>query len=125
MKSEIQTLPFKKRYSLAERTEKYRKFSGKYPGKIPVVLERGKSGSGVLPEMRKCFYLFGADISCAQLMVFIRKQAQLSAEMGMWFFVDGTMPQLNTTMGRLWEERKEPDGFLYITYCGELTFGCS
>ena len=38
-------------------------------------------------------------------------------------FVDKTVPQSSLTMGQLYEKEKDEDGFLYVAYSGENTFG--
>lgn len=37
--------------------------------------------------------------------------------------MDKTIPQSSVSMGQMYEEHKDPDGFLYIAYSGENTFG--
>jgi len=41
----------------------------------------------------------------------------------MIMFVNNTIPTNGTLMSQLYKEQKDSDGFLYVTYCGESTFG--
>jgi len=37
--------------------------------------------------------------------------------------VKGTLPATSDLMSKIYEEHKKDDGFLYMTYNGESTFG--
>uniref|UniRef100_A0AAY4DST6 Autophagy-related protein n=2 Tax=Denticeps clupeoides TaxID=299321 RepID=A0AAY4DST6_9TELE len=56
-------------------------------------------------------------------MWIIRKRIQLPSEKAIFLFVDKTVPQSSITMGQLYEKEKDDDGFLYVAYSGENTFG--
>ena len=114
-------LTFKEQFSFDQRKEKLKKFQEKYPGRIPVVLQNDNRSP--FPPMKKHYYLFGSDVTCSKLMVFVRKQISIGPEMAMWLFVDGVIPSLSATIGEMYEQNKADDGFLYVVYCGELTFG--
>ena len=53
----------------------------------------------------------------------IRKRLQLPAEQAIHLFVNGKIPATSSLMTAIYEENKDPDGFLYLTYSGENTFG--
>lgn len=40
-----------------------------------------------------------------------------------FIFVDEVLPPTAALMSSIYEEHKDEDGFLYITYSGENTFG--
>jgi GABA(A) receptor-associated protein len=53
----------------------------------------------------------------------IRKRLKLPAEQAIFLFVNGVIPPTAALMNTIYEEHKDEDGFLYISYSGENTFG--
>jgi len=68
-------------------------------------------------------HLVPNDITVAQFMWIIRKRIDLAAEKAIFLFVDKIVPQSSWTMGELYNQYRHKDGFLYIAYSGESTFG--
>uniref|UniRef100_A0A2K6TY55 Gamma-aminobutyric acid receptor-associated protein-like 2 n=1 Tax=Saimiri boliviensis boliviensis TaxID=39432 RepID=A0A2K6TY55_SAIBB len=97
------------------------KIRAKYPDRVPVIVEK-VSGSQIV-DIDKRKYLVPSDITVAQFMWIIRKRIQLPSEKAIFLFVDKTVPQSSLTMGQLYEKEKDEDGFLYVAYSGENTFG--
>uniref|UniRef100_A0A665TRS6 Gamma-aminobutyric acid receptor-associated protein-like 2 n=1 Tax=Echeneis naucrates TaxID=173247 RepID=A0A665TRS6_ECHNA len=98
------------------------KIRNKYPDRVPVIVEK-VSGSQIV-DIDKRKYLVPSDITVAQFMWIIRKRIQLPSEKAIFLFVDKTVPQSSLTMGQLYDKEKDEDGFLYVSYSGENTFGC-
>ncbi|XP_068169405.1 gamma-aminobutyric acid receptor-associated protein-like 2 isoform X1 [Antennarius striatus] len=98
------------------------KIRNKYPDRVPVIVEK-VSGSQIV-DIDKRKYLVPSDITVAQFMWIIRKRIQLPSEKAIFLFVDKTVPQSSLTMGQLYDKEKDEDGFLYVAYSGENTFGC-
>ncbi|KAJ0048469.1 hypothetical protein Pint_15894 [Pistacia integerrima] len=69
-------------------------------------------------------YLVPADLTVGQFVYVIRKRIKLSAEKAIFIFVDNVLPPTGAIMSAIYEEKKDEDGFLYVTYSGENTFGC-
>uniref|UniRef100_A0A8B9MXB4 GABA type A receptor associated protein like 2 n=1 Tax=Accipiter nisus TaxID=211598 RepID=A0A8B9MXB4_9AVES len=88
---------------------------------LQVIVEK-VSGSQIV-DIDKRKYLVPSDITVAQFMWIIRKRIQLPSEKAIFLFVDKTVPQSSLTMGQLYEKEKDEDGFLYVAYSGENTFG--
>ncbi|KAJ5136950.1 autophagy protein 8 [Penicillium atrosanguineum] len=93
--------PFEKRKAEAERIRQ------KYNDRIPVICEKVEKSDIATIDKKK--YLVPADLTVGQFVYVIRKRIKLSPEKAIFIFVD--------------EEHKDEDGFLYITYSGENTFG--
>ncbi|CAN1258850.1 Autophagy-related protein 8f [Linum perenne] len=68
-------------------------------------------------------YLVPADLTVGQFVYVIRKRIKLSAEKAIFIFVDNVLPPTGAIMSAVYEEKKDEDGFLYVTYSGENTFG--
>jgi len=104
------------------RREESQKIRRKYPDRIPVVVEKVSSSS--IPDIDKRKFLVPSDLTVAQFMYIIRKRIQLAPEKAMFLFVNKMLPTTSSTMGIIYDEHKDEDGFLYIAYSGENTFGC-
>ncbi|KAL5972606.1 riboflavin kinase [Asimina triloba] len=68
-------------------------------------------------------YLVPADLSLGQFVYVIRKRMDLSPEKAIFIFVNNILPPTAALMSSIYEENKDEDGFLYMTYSGENTFG--
>ncbi|RVW50546.1 Autophagy-related protein 8f [Vitis vinifera] len=79
--------------------------------------------SMVLWGMHCYWYLVPADLTVGQFVYVIRKRIKLSAEKAIFIFVDNVLPPTGAIMSGIYDEKKDADGFLYVTYSGENTFG--
>lgn len=68
-------------------------------------------------------YLVPSDLTVGQFMFVIRKRLKLPPEQAIFLFVNGTIPPTGALMNQIYDEHRDVDGFLYITYSGENTFG--
>eukprot|EP00123_Amoebidium_parasiticum_P022364 comp8616_c0_seq1/m.3896 comp8616_c0_seq1/g.3896 ORF comp8616_c0_seq1/g.3896 comp8616_c0_seq1/m.3896 type:complete len:119 (-) comp8616_c0_seq1:475-831(-) len=116
MKSSFkQDHPFEKRKAEAARIR------SKYPDRIPVIVERAEKSDIV--EIDKKKYLVPMDLTVGQFVYVIRKRIKLSPEKAIFIFVNNVLPPTSAAMAAIYEEQKDEDGFLYVTYSGENTFG--
>eukprot|EP00995_Heteronema_vittatum_P008158 NODE_3330_length_680_cov_257.196513_g2366_i0.p1 GENE.NODE_3330_length_680_cov_257.196513_g2366_i0~~NODE_3330_length_680_cov_257.196513_g2366_i0.p1 ORF type:complete len:143 (-),score=64.54 NODE_3330_length_680_cov_257.196513_g2366_i0:252-629(-) len=93
----------------------------KYPDRIPVICEKA-DGSDV-PDIDKKKYLVPSDLSVGQFVYVIRKRIKLPPEKAVFLFVNNALPPTAALMLHLYESHKDEDGFLYMKYSGENTFG--
>jgi GABA(A) receptor-associated protein len=68
-------------------------------------------------------YLVPADLTVGQFVYVIRKRIKLSPEKAIFIFVDEVLPPTAALMSSIYEEHKDEDGFLYITYAAHHFFG--
>lgn len=76
-----------------------------------------------IPDIDKKKYLVPADLNVGQFVYVIRKRIKLEAEKAIFIFVDNVLPPTAAIMSCIYDEHKDEDGFLYVTYSGENTFG--
>jgi len=112
---------FQEDHEFDSRVQESQKIRSRYPDRIPVIVERAENSTIDVIDKRK--YLVPNDITVAQFMWIIRKRIDLSPEKAIFLFVDKIVPQSSWTMGELYQNHKDRDGFLYIAYSGESTFG--
>ncbi|XP_041375462.1 gamma-aminobutyric acid receptor-associated protein-like 2 [Gigantopelta aegis] len=112
---------FKEEHTFEQRKAESNKIRSKYPDRIPVIVE--KDAKSQIQNIDKRKFLVPNDISVAQFMWIIRKRIQLASEKAIFLFVGKVLPQSSASMGQVYEDHKDDDGFLYIAYSGENTFG--
>ena len=117
------TLSFKQLHSFERRINESNRIRKLHPDRIPIVCEKAQN-QNMLPSMEKTKYLVPFDITVGQFITVIRKRLSLKPEVSLMISIDdGIIPPPITTMGALYEEHKYADGFLYIHYHQENTFG--
>ncbi|KAB2056614.1 hypothetical protein ERO13_A11G106500v2 [Gossypium hirsutum] len=114
---------FKDEFTFDQRLEESRDIIAKYPNRVPVIVERYSKAD--LPEMEKKKYLVPRDMSVGQFIHILSLRLRLSPGKALFVFVKNTLPQTATLMDSLYESFKEDDGFLYMCYSSEKTFGCA
>ena len=115
---------FKKQFSFQKRKEESQKILEKYEDKIPVIVEKHHGAS--VKEIDKQKFLVPFEMTVAQFIYVIRKRIELTEQEALYIFVDKTLPMTSQTVKSLYDDyktKKDFDGFLYITYCNENTFG--
>uniref|UniRef100_A0A2P2IAI9 Autophagy-related protein Atg8 family n=1 Tax=Hirondellea gigas TaxID=1518452 RepID=A0A2P2IAI9_9CRUS len=113
---------FQSKYSFEHRSEESARIRTKYPDRIPVICERAEHSD--IDSIDKKKYLVPSDLTVGQFVYVIRKRMKLSSEKAIFVFVkESILPSTGSLMAKLYEEHKAEDGFLYVTYSGENTFG--
>ena len=57
-----------------------------------------------------------------QFVYVIRKRIKLSPEKAIFIYVEEVIPPTAALMSSIYEEHKDEDGFLYITYASPISF---
>lgn len=112
---------FKKKYNYEKRRSESSRVLKKYPDRIPVIVENGKSSC--LPMLDKRKYLVPDDMTLGQFMYIIRKRLTLPSDKAMFIFFGRKLPVVSNTMGTIYNSNKDEDLFLYCTINAESTFG--
>ncbi|KAN0040265.1 hypothetical protein ACTA71_012155 [Dictyostelium dimigraforme] len=113
---------FKNDHPLDKRREVAERIRSKYLDRIPVIVEKAPRSDA--PDIDKKKYLVPADITVGKFVYEIRKHmTKVSAEKAIYLFVNNTIPPTAALISQIYERYKDEDGFLYITYSGENTFG--
>lgn len=112
---------FKKKYSFEERESESKKIREKYPERVPVIVEPADQSS--LTKIDKTKFLVPEDLTVGGFLTVIRKRIKLGPEQALFIFVNNTLPCTSQTMGSVFYNYKETDGFLYLVYTEENTFG--
>jgi GABA(A) receptor-associated protein len=112
---------FKSQHPLEKRKAEADRIRLKYPDRIPVIAEKAEKSN--IPDIDKKKYLVPADLTMGQFVYVIRKRIKLPAEQAIFLFIANSLPPASALMSQVYKEHADEDGFLYVTYSGESTFG--
>lgn len=93
----------------------------RYPDRLPVIVESAPSSK--LPVLERSRYLVPHDITFGHFQHAIRGHLSLSSETAIFLFINNVLPPTAGSLSVIYERYKDPDGFLYVLYAGEDTFG--
>lgn len=112
---------FQQSHSFEMRLAESQRILEKYPDRIPVICERLKHIN--TPDIDKKKFLVPSDLTVGQFIYVVRKRIKLTPEQAIYLFVDGMIPPTSALLSNCYENNRDPDGFLYVKYCCENTFG--
>ena len=113
---------FKESNAFDKRLVESIKIKQKYPNRIPIICEKTKKTT--IADIDKNKFLVPNDLTMGQFLYVIRKRIKLSAEEAIFVYINNSiLPPTSALVSTIYEEYKDDDGFLYLTYSGENTFG--
>jgi GABA(A) receptor-associated protein len=114
-------MTFKQNHTLFQRKEESTRVLLKYPGRVPIICEKGKQND--LPDIDKQKYLVPKDLTIGQFIYVIRKRMHFHAEEALFLLINNRIVSSSTLIGTIYHQEKDEDGFLYVKYTKENTFG--
>ena len=113
---------FKMQHSFDKRKDESSRLKEKHPDKIPIILE--KAGDVSLPSIDKQKFLMQSNVTIGQFLYIIRSKIKLDASQSLFLFIDNShIPTTSISIGEVFEKYGDQDGFLYMTYSAQQTFG--
>jgi len=112
---------FKEKYTLENRKSESNKIVFKYPTRIPVIVERATTCE--LPDISKQKYLVPKDMTMGQFIYVVRKKIELDSSKSLFIMVNNHLVPSAKSLGIIYEDDLDEDGFLYMNYTSENTFG--
>ena len=113
---------FKRSMPLEQRQGQSRNMLTKHPGKVPIIIERANGATEAEQIDRKKF-LVPRGMSMGQMACIVRKRLHLPQEQALFLFVCGKIMPVTMTVSDAHTCHADEDGFLYITFNMENTFG--
>ena len=107
---------FEKRKSECERILK------KHPERIPVIVCKNCK-EGTLPDIDKQKYLVPKELTLGQFVYIIRKRIKLDPNQALFVLINNSLQPTNRLLEDIYSDAKDEDGYLYIVYSSENTFG--
>ena len=112
---------FKTQYSFEKRQTESRLVRLKYPERFPLIIEKAKGSK--IQDLEKKKYLVNKDMTIGQVVYLIRKFISIESHEAIFLFINGTLPPTAALVSQVFKESCDSDGFLYILYSAESTFG--
>ena len=114
---------FRDQHSFEKRLSESSRIIEKYPNRVPIICEKWGNDPDV-PQIDRKKYLVPNDLCISQFVYIIRQRLKLSSEKSIYLFINDTiMPHTSGLVSNYYHNYKDEDGFLYISYSGENTFG--
>lgn len=107
-----------------ERVKKSQLILEKYPDRVPLIITPSKNDRGLYP-IDKSKYITPRELTLSQLQQIIRKRIHFPPEKALFMFINNKLFPITSMIGPIYDDHKDTDGFLYITYCQENTFGAN
>jgi GABA(A) receptor-associated protein len=118
----------KREKSFEERYHTTVRILQRYPGRVPIYIEKAKGASGVV-DLEKNKYLVPREFTMGQFLFTVRKRLSLKPSEAIFVFVvNGANPQgilanTSTFLSELYNNYADEDGMLYMVYNIENTYG--
>ena len=109
-------------FDLDQRKAESSRILKKYPNRIPVIVDRGDAQT---PSISKHKYLVPGECTMQEFQSIIRSKVNLDPSQALFLFVGShhTLSTPSSNMNQMYKQHKDEDGYLYITYMLETTFG--
>lgn len=113
---------FKNLNSLEKRKSECERILKKHPERIPVIVCKNCK-EGVLPDIDKQKYLVPKELTLGQFVYIIRKRIKLDPNQALFVLINNSLQPTNRLLEDIYSDSKDEDGYLYIVYSSENTFG--
>ena len=107
----------KNQFSFKHRLGESQRLIAKYPDRVPIICE---SKINILDKNK---FLVPVDLTLGQFQFVIRKRMKLSPDKALFLFINEKIYNHSQLIFSLYDQEKDIDGFLYINYGFENTFG--
>ncbi len=133
---------FKRKFSIDDRQRQTKAILDKYENKCPIYLTYDKEiinkNSTISKELSKQLskqlnkYIVTSDLNLAQFLHIVRKKINVNAEESLTLFIEiyqndklfnSILAPTTTSIGEIYLNNKDDDGFLYLKLVKENVFG--
>lgn len=122
MTDNVKSLNDFKKIDFEKRLSESKRIMAKYPDRIPLIVF--KDPKSQLAQLDKYKYLIPLDLTLGQFIHVIRKKIKLAPEKSIFLFTQkNNIMNVSEMMNSIYKKHKDEDGFLYLVYFEENTFG--
>ncbi|KRT80003.1 hypothetical protein AMK59_7238 [Oryctes borbonicus] len=105
------------------RKEEVLAIRNRFPSKIPIIVQRFSKETN-LPQLDKTKFLVPQELTMSQFVTIIRNRTRIKSTQSLYLLVNNrSLVSLSLTFAEVYSEHAGADGFLYITYASQETFG--
>ncbi|XP_034248709.1 microtubule-associated proteins 1A/1B light chain 3C-like [Thrips palmi] len=113
----------KRKKAYASRIEEVAAMRTKFPTKVPTIVKRFHKETS-LPLLEKVKFLVPEETTMSQFVAIIRKRMNLRPNQAIYLLVNNrSMMNLSMTIAEVYNEHKDDDGMLHVTYASQEVFG--
>ena len=112
---------YKKEKTFEQRKLESQSILSRYPGHVPVIVDKDPKCN--LPDIERQKFLVPSDLSNGHFVFVVRMRINLTPEESIFLFINKKLPTQNSTMGQLYTDYKDEDGFMYCVYSSDTSFG--
>ena len=114
---------FREKFTYSKRVELSERIRNRHYSKVPVIVDRAANTPN-LPLLEKQKYLTPQHFTMANFTNEILQQLPVQEQSHICFYVgNGVRAMPAMLMQQVYEQYKDTDGFLYVTYGEHKTFG--
>ena len=117
------TIPFITKHSFEHRYMESQRLLLKYPNRIPIICGPSNNNDTSNPIIDKNKFLAPVDLTMGQFYHVIRKRMKIPPKKAIFLFINNNIYNSSHILSQIYELEKDDDGFLYIVYAFENTFG--
>jgi GABA(A) receptor-associated protein len=110
------------RYTMEQRIDECQRIMNKFPDRIPIIVKKASKAADA-PDLDKNKFLAPKAMTVGQFLYVVRRRMNLPPEKALFIFVENTLPTTATLISDLYYNHRARDGFLYMQYSSESTFG--
>ncbi len=111
---------YKNLHTFEKRKLESSKIRQKYPDRIPIIVQQRDSKDPVIDKVK---YLVPAEFQLVQFQNVIREKIKIKSDEALFLFINNLLEPAGKNLGQIYKESCDEDGFLYIIYTKESTFG--
>ena len=109
---------------VSQRRTQCEKIKQQFPDKIPIICEKAPD-CRTLKDIDKTKFLVPNELTVSQFNMMIRKRIEIDQKEAFYLLANGKYSLTgDTSLMDIYERYKDPeDGFLYIAYASQMTWG--
>jgi GABA(A) receptor-associated protein len=112
---------YQEKHQFNKRCDESTSIRRKYPDRIPIIALKQQNCD--LPDIDKNKFLVPKSLTLSQFTFVIRKRIELKPSQTIFVTINNNLLSSTRTVDDIYETDKDKDGFLYVVYSSENTFG--
>jgi GABA(A) receptor-associated protein len=111
---------YKAEKSFEERKKESELMQNRFPDRIPVIVQKKKDQLATIDKRK---FMAPNSLTMGQFVFVIRKRLKMNPSEAIFLFVNNKLVTPQQTLGQVYTQHHDDDGFLYLIYDFENAFG--